>query len=202
MPPPVAHDPAQHGFVVGQQVTERTAHEDLHPRAARQVFEYRQPCGVRGRAADVERVVAPCTAARKIQLGLQILRGQRQRMRVGHLEDRRDAAEHRAARAGLEGLLVHQARFAEMHLAVDDARQHVQPAGIQQDVGAPRAVQRTQRNDTAAHARDVGPLGPVGCHRGAAMHEQVGVTSLQRVARARFTSNEPSMIQNSFWMCL
>ena len=54
----------------------------------------------------------------------------RQRVGVGHLEHRRDAAENGGARAGLEVLLVGQARLAEMHLAVDHAGQDMQPAAV------------------------------------------------------------------------
>ena len=49
-----------------------------------------------------------------------------QRVGVGHLEHRRDAAHDRRAAAGLEIFLVLVSGLAEMNLAVDDAGQHVQ----------------------------------------------------------------------------
>ena len=53
-----------------------------------------------------------------------------ERIGVRHLEHRGDAAEHRAARAGFQVLLVGEARLAEMHMAVDHARQQMQAAAI------------------------------------------------------------------------
>ncbi len=54
----------------------------------------------------------------------------RQRVRIGHFKDGRDAAEHCAARTCLKVFLVGEAGLAEMHLTVDDAGQHMQAAAI------------------------------------------------------------------------
>ena len=60
----------------------------------------------------------------------------RQRIGVGHLEHGRDATHDGGAGAGFEVLLVGDSRFAEMHLAVDDARQHMQTATVDRLAGA------------------------------------------------------------------
>src|ERR1017187_361953 len=52
------------------------------------------------------------------------------RIGIRHLKYRGDAAEHRAARAEFEILLVGETGLAEMHMAVDHARQQMQAAAI------------------------------------------------------------------------
>ena len=49
---------------------------------------------------------------------------------IGHLEDAGDAARDRGAAAGLEVFLVLGPRLAEMHLAVDDARQDMKAGAV------------------------------------------------------------------------
>src|ERR1039458_10109776 len=57
------------------------------------------------------------------------------RIGIRHLKYRGDAAEHRAARAGFEILLVGETGLTEMHMAVDHARQQMQAAAIDQLAG-------------------------------------------------------------------
>ena len=57
---------------------------------------------------------------------------------VGHLEDGGHAAHHRGERPGLQILLVLRAGLAEMHLAVDDAREDRQTRRIDDLAGVCR----------------------------------------------------------------
>ena len=82
------------------------------------------------RAAHVEREVAEHAVARARDLVGQRLGRGGQRLGVGHLEHRRDAAQHGGAAAGRQVLLVLEARLAEMHLAVDHAGQDVQAPAV------------------------------------------------------------------------
>ena len=67
---------------------------------------------------------------RALDLVGQRLGGGGGRVGVRHLEHRRDAAQHRRARAGFEIFLVGQPRLAEMHMAVDHAGQDVQAPAV------------------------------------------------------------------------
>ncbi len=70
----------------------------------------------------------------------------RQRVRIGHFKDGRDAAEHRATRTCLKVFLVGEAGLAEMHLTVDDAGQHMQAAAIHALPADQRKDRRSQRS--------------------------------------------------------
>ena len=95
-----------------------------------------------------------------------------ERIGVGHLEHRRDAAEHRAARAAFQVLLVGQARLAEMHLAVDHARQHMQAAAVDHLTGgSPRQV--ADRRKPAGPNTEVAGGHAVLIDHGAALEDQV-----------------------------
>ena len=102
----------------------------LTPAGARQPLELAELVGVLARGADIEGEVAMHAVMRALDLvGERRGRG-RGRVGVRHLEHRRDAAQHRAARAGFEVFLVGEAGLAEMHMAVDHARQHMQAAAV------------------------------------------------------------------------
>ncbi len=58
------------------------------------------------------------------------IRARRQRLRIRHLENGGHAARDGGAAARFQIFLVLEARLAEMHLCVDDARQDVQAPGI------------------------------------------------------------------------
>ena len=116
--------------VLDQQRAGRGAHEHLDAAGAGQPLQRRELMGVLARAPDIEREVAVHAV-----MPARDLVGQRRgvgggRLGVGHLEHRGDAAQHRAARAGFQVLLVRQARLAQMHMAVDHARQHVQAPAV------------------------------------------------------------------------
>ena len=78
--------------------------------------------------ADIEGEVAEHAVARAAHFVGERLGSRRERLRVGHLEDGGDAAQHGGAAAGLEVFLVLEARLAEMHLGVDHAGQDVEAA--------------------------------------------------------------------------
>ncbi len=86
--------------------------------------------GILARAADPEGEIAEHAMVCARQLVGESLRAGRERVGVGHLENRRDAACHSGARACLEIFLVGRAGLAEMHLRVDHARQKVQAGAV------------------------------------------------------------------------
>ena len=103
--------------IVGdQQRSGRRAHENLDADRAGQAFQLSEVTRIFMGAADPEGEITMHAASPARDLvGKRFGRG-RQRFGVGHFEDGRDAAKDRAARAGLEILLVRHTRFAEMHL--------------------------------------------------------------------------------------
>jgi hypothetical protein len=132
-------DGGQHALdalVVGdQQIAGGGAHEHLDPAAAGQPLQFAQLVGVLMRAADIEGVVAVHAAPGARQLVGQRLGRDRVGIGVRHLKHGRDAAEHRAARAGLQVFLPLHAGLAEMHLGVDDAGQDGQAARVEHLAG-------------------------------------------------------------------
>ena len=116
--------------VLDQQRAGRGAHEHLDAGAAGQPFELGQVLGVVARAADEEGEIAMHPVMRALHLVGHRLRAGGQRIGVRHLEHRGDAAHHRAARSGLQVLLVGEAGLAEMHLGIDHAGQDMQAAAI------------------------------------------------------------------------
>ena len=86
--------------------------------------------GVLARGADIEGKIAMHAVMAALDLVGNRRRRGGGRIGVRHLEHGGDAAEHRAARAGFEVLLVGEAGLAEMHMAVDHARQQMQAAAV------------------------------------------------------------------------
>ncbi len=145
----------QHAGIVGhQQLAGRGAHEHLDPRRAGQALELGNVGDVVVGAADPEGEVAMHAARGALDLVGERLGRDRQRVGVGHFEHRGDPAEDRAARAGLEVLLVGQARLAKMHLAVDHAGQDVQPAAVD-PLARRRRVEVADLGDLAVRDADV-----------------------------------------------
>ena len=91
---------------------------------------------------------------------------------VGHFEHRGDAAEHGAARARIQVLLVGQARLAEMHMAVDDARQEVQAAAVDHLAGG-GARKIADRGKAAAADAEIAQAFAVLVDHGAAFEDEV-----------------------------
>ena len=166
---------AQHQIerlVVGdQQAAGRTAHENLDAATARQPLERCKLVDiVLGRAGE-EGEVAPGPAGRTPHLVLDRGHVRRRGAGIRHLEDRRDAAERGGPRAGIEILLVLHARFAEMHLRVDDAGQHMEAGRI--DRLGRSAGERSQRSDISVAHANIAACDPVGGGGDAAAHDQV-----------------------------
>ncbi len=117
----------QHALIVGdQQLSCRGSHEHLDSRRARQAFEDGNVGDIVMRAPDPEGEVAVHAAFGAGELVGERMRRRRQRIGVGHLEDRGHAAQRRRTRSRLQILLVGEAGLAKMHLAVDDAGQDMQ----------------------------------------------------------------------------
>ena len=124
------------------------------------------------------------------------------RLGVGHLEHRRDAAHHGGVRAGLQIFLVGEARLAHVHVAVDDARQHVQAAAID-DLGG-GAGQLADPGDAAAGNGDITDAFAVVIDDRAALEDQVvafrhnnppiPIPGLEGTASAAYVRREPEAI--------
>ena len=146
--------PAQTLVVLDQQRAGRGADEHLDPGAAGRAFEFRQILNVLARAADEEGEIAMHAMAAAPDLVGEGLLRHRQRIGVRHLEHRRHPAHDRAARTGLQILLVRQPRLAEMHLRVHHAGQDVQPLAVD-DLGRIRLRQSADFGDAAIADADV-----------------------------------------------
>ncbi len=96
----------------------------------------------------------------------------RQRVGVRHFEDGGDAAHHRGERAGLKVLLVLRARLAEMHLAVDDARQDCEPGGVD-NLARIGGREIAERGDPAGFHADVANADAVVIYDTAAAEEEI-----------------------------
>ena len=125
-----AQDAEQIGVVVDQKVAGRRSHEDLHARRAGKPFEFGQLLGIGRGCPDVECVVAPHAVLCTGELVRDRLGTVGVRVGVRHLEHRGHPAQHRRAAAALQVLLVDEAGLAEMHLGVDDTRQHVEARAV------------------------------------------------------------------------
>ena len=121
---------ADAGIVAHQQRAGRRAHEDFYARRARQALKLGNVAHIVMGAADPEGEIAMHAFGRAADLVGERRLGRRRRVGVGHFEHGGDAAEHGRAGAGLEVFLMRRAGLAKMHLAVDDARQNVQPLAV------------------------------------------------------------------------
>src|SRR5690242_7982371 len=110
-------------------------------------------------------------ALRALELVLECKARRRRRMRVGHLENRGDAAEDCCAAAAFEILLVFVARLTEMHLRVDDARQHMQSPRFE-NVGR-RIRESSDCGNLSAADANVGLTNPVRARNRSATNEEI-----------------------------
>ena len=151
----------EHPLVVrDQQAPGRGAHEHLDSRRAGQALELGEIGDVFMRAADPEGEVAMHAAFRPGELVGERLGAGRRRVGVGHFEHRGHAAEHGRARAGLQVLLVNEARLAKMDLGIDHAGKNVKAAAIEAFAGRGSA-QGADRGDPAVANADVANADPV-----------------------------------------
>ena len=171
-PPDDFQDVAHARVVLDQQRAGGRAHEHLDAGAARQPFELGKVVGVLARAADEEGEIAMHAVVAARDLVGQRLGAGGGRIGVRHLEHRGDAAQHGAARARFQVLLVGEARLAEMHLGVDHARQHVQAAAVDHLAGR-GAGEVADRRDAAARDAEVAHALAVVIDDGAALEDQV-----------------------------
>ena len=144
-------NPPQAFVVLDQQRAGGGTDEHLDAGATGRAFQFRQILNVLAGAADEEREIAMHAMMAALDLVGEGLLGDRQRIGVRHLEHRRDAAHHGAARAGLEIFLVGQARLAEMHLRVHHAGQDVQALAVDR-LGGGRLPER-RRSRRSGHWR-------------------------------------------------
>ena len=127
--------------------------------------------GVLLRRAHEEGMVDPGAALGPLKLVGQIGFAQRGRAGVGHLKDRSNPAQGRRAGAAFQIFLVLEPGLPEMHLAVDDARQHGQ-AGDVQHLGR-IARYMAERRDAPVLDRDIDILKPIGGRNAPAAQDQV-----------------------------
>ena len=120
----------------------------LHPAAV-----VREPHDLRSQRREVRQFAAPAlshgdrpvgddphrsVAADDLQLPFEVLRRIGRRVQVGHRADRRIAAAGRRGRTRGDGLLLREARFAQMDMHVHQPRNKVQPPEIDDPVVRPR----------------------------------------------------------------
>ncbi|EEF93758.1 hypothetical protein CATMIT_01608, partial [Catenibacterium mitsuokai DSM 15897] len=133
----VAEDRVQRDRIVDQHVAGGRAHEHLHPRRAARVQRLDRGEVVVARA-KIEAEVAPGAAGGAAVLVLQRGRIQGRRAGVGHVHERGQPAGHRRGRFGGHVGLVFHARFAEVDLVVDHARQQAAAARVDHGLAGAR----------------------------------------------------------------
>ena len=123
-------------IVLDQQVAGRRAHEHLDAGRARQPFELADVAGVLARAADPEGEVAMHAArARGCTLSASAASLVVSGLVLGISKTAVTPPSTAAREPRFEVFLVLQPGLAEMHLAVDDARQDMQPAAVDRLTG-------------------------------------------------------------------
>jgi len=147
-------NPPQAFVVLDQERAGGRADEHLDPGAARRTLQFRQILHIVAGAADEEGEIAMHAVMAGLHLGGEGRLGHRQRIGVGHLEHRGDAAHHGAARTGFQILFMRQTGLAEMNLRVHHAGQDVQALAVD-DFGGRALRQRTDRGDAAIEDADI-----------------------------------------------
>ncbi len=158
--------------VLDQQRAGGGAHEDFDAGNAGQHFQLAELPGVLAGGADIEGEIAMHAVMRALDLVGDRFGGGGGGIGVGHLEHGGDAAEHGAARARFEVFLVGQAGLAEMHVAVDHARQQMQAAAVDHLAGGSARKVADGGKAAAADAEIAGALAVLVDH-GAAFEDQV-----------------------------
>ncbi len=130
-PPRLGKQRPQQRRIVDQQIAGGRSHEHLDRRRSVQPFEPGKFVDIVRRGARVEGEVAMHPAASPRHFVGQRFGSGRRRIGVRHFEYCGHAAQHRGAAAAFEILAVLTARLAEMHMAVDDARQDMQAPRVE-----------------------------------------------------------------------
>ena len=133
----VAEHRGQHVRVVHQHVAGRCAHEHLHAGRGQRV-DGADVVDVAGAGAHIEGVVAPGATFGAAVLVVQRGTVEGRRAGVGHVHEAGQAPGDRGRRFRGEVALVLQARFAEVDLVVDHARQQPAAGGVDHDLASAR----------------------------------------------------------------
>ena len=148
------------------------AHEHLDADGAGQALQLRHVLGILMRAADPEGEVAMHAVMAAPHLVGERLGRRGLRIGVGHLEHGGHAAHDGGAGPRFEILLVVEAGLAEMHLAVDHARQDMQAPALDLPLGGGLRQIADGGDPAGAHA-DVALHASVVIHDDAAFEDQV-----------------------------
>ena len=95
-----------------------------------------------------------------------------ERLRIGHFKHGGDAAHDGGAAAAFQVFLVFSARFAEMHLAVDDAGENMKTLAIDH-LGGAALVEYSKPCNAAAGNGNVALVGSVMVDNGAALENEI-----------------------------
>ena len=166
-----------------QQITGRSAHEDLHAGCSGDALQLGQLFCVLRCRTDVEGMVAVHAVMAALELVVHAHHRVGVGIGVGHLEDGGHAAHHRRTATAFKVFLVLQPRLAEVDLAVDHPRQHVEPG----TVDPPRCIGIAAHADDLAVAHgDIGHGCPVrGVDHSAGKHEFGSVCGHRKGLSAR-----------------
>ena len=171
-----AADRLEHGahalVILDQQRAGGRTHEHLDRAGAGQPLELGKLVRVLAGGADIKGEVAVHAVMRALDLVGQRLGRDRQRIGIRHLEHRRHAAEHGAARTRFQIFFMREAGLAEMNVTVDHARQQMQAAAVD-DVAGRGARQVADGGEAAAADADVAQALAVVVDHGAALEDQV-----------------------------
>ena len=105
-------------------------HEDLGSGTAGQALKFAQEMGILTGSTHVEGEVAIHAIGGPLHLVSEGFLGRGQRLGVGHLEHGGDTTLDRRPAPGIEIFLVFGTRLSQMHLAVDNAGQDVEPGAV------------------------------------------------------------------------
>ena len=141
-------------LVVDEQVSSGGAHEDFDARGSREPFQAGKLLDILARGADEKGKVAIHASVPARDLVGESIGANRYGPRVGHLEHGGDAPQDRRPAARYEILLMLEPRLPEMHLGVDDARQHVQAGRIEGLAGG-TGGEGADRRDAAVPDADI-----------------------------------------------
>ena len=159
-------------FFVQQQRAGGRTQERLDAAHAGHFLKLGQRPDILRRRAGIESMVAIHASLGACQLVFDRRAAGGGRIGVGHLEHRGDPAQDRGQAAAGQVLLVAIAGFAEMHLGVHHAGQHMQALGIEQ-LGRFGGAKRPDGGDTPVNDPHVGRGNAVGGGNCSAPDQQI-----------------------------